>query len=179
MSGAEFLAVVGVISNVVSVLNFCKSVVEDTIALHQKTRDVPKAFENLQVVLPLFELTLIKTKAQIDAGELDQETAKTLKPAVESCQAKVNELANAFERMKPAENTSRFKLLFKSASNLSHESKVNELAEEIMRYQLVIYQAGAVPLTSQEIEKTVDRVGARLDDKIKDLVSQLKASFIS
>ena len=174
MSGAEFIAVASVIGNVVAVLNFCNSVVLDTIALHKKRRDVPKAFESLQVILPLVELTLTKTKARIDAGELDKDTARSLAPALENCSAKVNELANVFRRMRPGENTGRFKLFFKSASNLSQQGKVDALAEEIMRYQLIIYQAGAVPLSTPEIEKTVEKAEVKLDGKVENLVSQLK-----
>ena len=177
MSGAEFIAVASVISNVVSVLNFCNSVVLDTIALHKKKRDVPKAFESLQVVLPLVELTLTKTKARIDAGELDKETAKSLAPALEKCSSKVNELANVLRRMRPTENAGRFWLFFKSASNLSQQGKVDALAEEIMRYHLVIYQAGAVPLSTPEIEKTINKAETKLDSKVEELVSQLKVRY--
>ena len=174
MSGAEFITIIGIISNVVSVINFCSNVIDDTIAIRKNTRDVPQAYQSLQVILPLVELTLNKTQQRIDAGEIDKKTAESLKPAIQGCQTKVNELANVFRRMRPQENTGRLKLLFKSATNLTHADKVNALAEEIMRYHLLIYQAGAPPLSSQEIEKAVDRVGVKLDSQVANLVSQLK-----
>ena len=174
MSGLEFIAVIEVISNVISVINFCGHVVDDTVAIRKHTRDVPKAYQSLQVILPLVELTLVKTQRRMDEGLMDKETGDRLQPAIEGCSSKVNELANIFRRMRPQENTGRFKLFFKSAANLTHADKVNTLAEEIMRYHLLICQAGAAPPSSQEIEKAVDKVGVKLDGKVEELVSQLK-----
>ena len=178
MSGLEFVTIIGIISNVVSVINFCSNAIDETIAVRKNTRDVPQAYQSLQVILPLVELTLHKTQQRIDEGEIDKKIGESLKPALEGCQTKVNELANVFRRMRPQENSGRLKLFFKSAANLTHADKVNALAEEIMRYHLLIYQAGAPPLSSQEIDKAVDRVGAKLDSQVENLISKLKVIWV-
>ena len=174
MSGAEFIAVVGVISNVVSVINFCSRVVDETIAARRRTRDVPKAYESLKAVLPLVQLTLTRTQNRIEAGEVDKATVQPLQPLIKQCGEKVNDLANVFRRMQHEQNSSRFRMLFKSAKNLTQDTKVNTLAESILRDHLLICQHGAAPINSEEIDGIVDKVGAKLDSHIDKLISELK-----
>ena len=175
MSGAEFIAVVGVISNVVSVINFCKEAVSETIALRKNSKDIPQAYKSLQLVLPWVALTLKKTKDRIERGELDSETVKSLTPVIDGCRLKLKELEEVFREMKASDNAGKIRLFFKSASNLTHKDKVNTLANEIIRYHHMIYQAGATPLSSDEISGIVKNLGTKLDG-VEDLIKELKVS---
>jgi hypothetical protein len=179
MSGAEFLTVLGIISNVTAVVDFCGKVLEETIALRKNAREVPKVYHRLRVVLPLIELTLKKSKARIESGEMDREIQESLKPVVESCQVKVKELATVFEHMQASNNAGRVKLFFKSAANLWQEGKVNGLADEIMHYHLLICQTGAATLTTDEVTNVVKKFGANIDARVEELIKEIKVGLMN
>lgn len=178
MSGAEVIAVVGVISNVISTINFCKEVVAETVSLRRNSKDIPQAYKSLQVVLPWVALTLKKTQDRVEKGEMDDETVKCLRPVLDGCRLKLKELEEVFREMKADEKAGRVRLFFKSAANLTHKEKVNGLANDIMRYHHMIYQAGAVPLSSDEVSGIVQKLGTKMDG-LEELVKELKVSCLN
>jgi N-terminal domain on NACHT_NTPase and P-loop NTPases len=172
MSGVETLAVVGILANVAAITRFCSTIVEQSIAF-RKFKEVPRALRSLQVILPLIELTLEKTKDSGGAGKLEAQTCEKLMPAVQDCEKRLEELKAKLQHMIPADDASRLKILWKQTWSLSREKEVNDLANEIMRSHLLIHQAGAVVPTSNEVTAVTTRVDVRLDELVEDMIKQL------
>lgn len=79
-SGAEALAALGLIVNVLALVDFSRDVFEQAGDLGGKVKDVPKASRDLKVVLRLTSDTSEKAKARANAGELDEVTCKAITP---------------------------------------------------------------------------------------------------
>jgi hypothetical protein len=61
MSGAEALAVIGIIANIVALVNFGIEVFDRANDFGGDVNEVPRAFRDVQSVLPLLANTLRKT----------------------------------------------------------------------------------------------------------------------
>src|SRR5271167_2030297 len=116
MSGAEALAVVGVIANVIALVNFSSEVLGRVEDFTGKTKDVPKAFQSLKTVLPLIGTTLSKTKTQIDAHKVDEKICGALRNVVKGCEEQLVELKALFERIIPKDNAGWFENRWKAVA---------------------------------------------------------------
>lgn len=163
---------IGILAHVATIARFCSTAVEQSIAF-RRFKQVPRALRSLQVVLPLIELTLEKTKHSADAGNLEAQACEILMPVIEECKKKLEELRAKIQHLIPAQDASRLKVLWKQTSSLMQEREVDVLATEIMRFHLLIHQAGAVVPTSNEVTAITARVDVRLDERLEDMIKEL------
>jgi hypothetical protein len=61
MSGIEVLSVIGIISNILQIIDFSVDVYERAKNFSQDVNDTPKAFRNTSEVLPLVKSALQQT----------------------------------------------------------------------------------------------------------------------
>lgn len=128
MSGAEALLVVGIIANIVQLVDFTNKVVSRVKDSAQDAHSIPKAFRNIQATLPLLASTLRKTEDQVNTGKLDEQTCNTLRPVVEACEAQMNELKAIFDKALPTEGASRWTRGWKAISSVGKDNKVDHIA---------------------------------------------------
>ena len=70
---------------------------------------VPKAFCDIQAVLPLVSGTLMRTRNQVESGILKDDMCKALRPILEGCENKVTQLKVNFEDVIAKESASKLK----------------------------------------------------------------------
>src|SRR6266480_6518399 len=108
MSGAEALTVIGIIANIVAIVDFTIEVIDRAKGFGGNVKEVPKAFQDVQSVLPLVANTLRKTQRQAELGQVDETTCRALRPVVEGCERKVVELNAIFKNALPADGASKW-----------------------------------------------------------------------
>jgi len=141
MSGAEALLVIGIIANIVQLVDFTSKVVGRVKDSAQDSRSIPKAFRNIQVTLPLLANTLRKTEDQVKSGKVDEQTCNALRPVLKACEGQVNELKAIFVQTLPAEGASRWTRGWKGISTLKKDKKVDDIARSLseLRSTLIHY----------------------------------------
>jgi len=141
MSGAEALLVVGIIANILQLVDFTSKVVGRVKDSAQDGHSIPKAFRNIQVTLPLLATTLRKTEDQVKSGKSDEQTCNALRPVVEACEAQMNELKAIFVQALPAEGASRWTRRWRAISSVGKDKKVDEIARSLseLRSTLIHY----------------------------------------
>jgi hypothetical protein len=152
MSGAEALAVVGIIANVIALVQLAEDIIERVNDFSSSAHDAPKVFRDLGIILPLVANTLSKTKARVDRGEVDEETCKAILPVVNGCFTKLTELKDILAKVAPNAGASKMRIVLKAISSTFVEKKVQRISAAIRDYiqALTLHHAEAAGLTTQE-----------------------------
>ncbi|RYP14834.1 hypothetical protein DL766_009577 [Monosporascus sp. MC13-8B] len=80
---AEALTVVGIVANIIQLVDFGSRVLKRLEEYQSKFGDVPEAFRHIKAELPVLLDALRQTKAAIDAGSMRDESKNALLPAVQ------------------------------------------------------------------------------------------------
>ena len=149
MAGVEALLVLGLIANIFQVFDFTNKAIERIRESRQDLHDIPKAFRDVQIVLPLLANTLGKTKQHIEAGGLDEGTCKALMPVLQDCQSRVQHLNHIFDRLLPIKGSSKIMRSWKAISSLGQDKKFEETMRLIWRHiaLLTYHHVAAPPIT--------------------------------
>jgi hypothetical protein len=75
MSGAEALAVLGILANIVAVVDFSIKVL-DRAQDFGDLKDIPEEFREIRQVLPLISNTLQITSSHVVSGQVEEATCK-------------------------------------------------------------------------------------------------------
>jgi hypothetical protein len=154
---AEALVVIGIIANVIALVDFSRDILDRAGDFGGKVKNVPKAYRDLKVILPLVGDTLGKTKEKADAGDLDDATCKAIKPVLQGCETKLAELKAIFEKVVPPEGASHFTVFVKAISSVGKDKKVEAIAKAILDYVAVLtyHHAEAAGLSRTEKESII------------------------
>ena len=134
MSGAEALAVLGIIANVTAVLDFSSKATNRIKECLEDAGGLPELYRKLQVLLPLMSNALRNTEQQAQAGELDASACTAIQAATEDCGKKLEDLNSILDKMVPAEGTSRWKRGLKAINSLRQDKKVEEMVNVLNNY---------------------------------------------
>lgn len=86
---AEALAIIGLVSAIVQFVDFGSKIVERLQDFYSSVNEVPKAFRDVKVELPLLLDALKRTQAQAESGAVSRETQEALLPVIEGCRTQV------------------------------------------------------------------------------------------
>ena len=86
---AEALAIVGLVAAIVQFIDVGTKVVLRLQEFNSRNKELPAAFQDIFVQLPLLINDLKQTKDDIEARNYDQETRKSVLTVVEGCQAHI------------------------------------------------------------------------------------------
>jgi hypothetical protein len=86
---AEALAVIGLVSSIVQFVDFGTKVVGRLTEYMRAVKDVPSAFSDVHVQLPLLMSSLEKTRARAEAHGVDAKLAESVREVVKKCDAHV------------------------------------------------------------------------------------------
>lgn len=81
MSGAEAIAVLGVIASIISIIDGTKQVYDAATDAH----GLPEAFREVATRLPIIQRILASAKQRIEEGDTDEDSCKGVKDIVQSC----------------------------------------------------------------------------------------------
>ena len=130
MSGAEFVAAIGIVASVLQVINSCNAVLE---RLHQFRDD--SAFEHIRLQLPLLIEDLKSLNEQGSKSIPDLTTDAALIRVVEGCRRQVDELTKLLGSMTPAENASKLKKTWIGVRSFGKDAKIRGIMGVLAEYK--------------------------------------------
>ena len=163
MSGAEALAVVGIVANILQLVDFSSKAISRVKEFGEDAQDIPKTFRDIQTGLPLVVHTLSEIQTRVSDGQVPEESCKALKGVLGDCEAKLAELKIIFEKVLPQDGDSKGKRVLKGLVSLRQDKKVEEISQALWRslQSLTLFHVVAAP-TIREIQALVENT-SKLD----------------
>jgi len=147
---AEALAVVGVVSSIVGLVDFGSKVLHRLNDFQSNRGDRPETFKHVKDELPILLETLYQTKVAVEKGSIKEETKKALLRVVNECQTQITLLDNLIARSLPQEEDSWRKKAGKAISSIRQDAKVNKITAILRTHiQSLIYYHAATSSTLQ------------------------------
>jgi hypothetical protein len=104
---AEALAIVGIVANIVQLVDFSSKVLSRLKEFQSSIDEVPNSFRNVKVELPLLLDTLTHINKDISAGLIADDIQKSLLPVIEACQTQIESLDVVLVKTLPTPGDSR------------------------------------------------------------------------
>ena len=156
MSGAEALAVVGIIANILQLVDFSSKAISRVKEYGENARDLPKTFRDIQTELPLIVHTLSEIRTRISDGQVPEERCKALKVVLGNCEAKLAELKIIFEKVLPQDNASKGERVWKGLMSLWQDKNVEQISQALLRsLQSLTFSHVVEAPTIQEIQALI------------------------
>lgn len=156
---AEALAVIGIIANIISLVDVTVKIYDAARGFGDDVDTLPKMYREARDRLPLVLDTLRKTKDNAEAGSIDNQTCIALKPVLMQCNANVETLQALFKDIVPPQNSSALRVSYKAASSVFHKTKVESVMRRILEdvNVLVSYHVvrGATKEQVEELAKAI------------------------
>ena len=124
---AEALAVVGVVSSIVGLVDFGSKVLHRLNDFQSSRGEIPETFKHVKAELPILLETLYQTKVAVEKGSIKEETKKALLLVVDGCQTQITLLDNLIARSLPREEDSWRKKAGKAFFSLRQDAKVSKI----------------------------------------------------
>ena len=158
MSGAEALAVIGMIANIVQLVDFSSRAISRVREYGAEAQDIPKTLRDIHTNLPLIAKSLDETGTRVKSGQVAEERCKALIPVLENCKTKLTELESIFEKFIPKDGASTKERVWKGLRSLRHDKEVEDISQALWRSLQVLmhYHVVGVP-TIHEIEAVIQR----------------------
>lgn len=159
MSGTEVLAVLGVISSIIGIIDGIKKVCDAA----SDVNGLPEAFREVAVRLPIVMNILISAKQCIDAKNVDEYSLEItgLKGVVDACEEKARKLQELFTKVMPSEDASRVKRYFSAVKHLTQGRKVETLMKGILEdVQLLDSDHGMKTVTTVQLDEVAKAIMA-------------------
>ena len=160
MSGAEAVAVLGVISSIISIVDGIKQVFDAAT----NTEGLPEAFREVAGRLPIITNILNKSKQHITEADISNDACKGVKHIVEACQDKAKKLDDLFHKVIPGDSASRRERYISAIKTLGKGNAVEKLMKGMLEdIQLVACERGmkiATNVQQEQIAKAIAEVSA-------------------
>lgn len=141
---AEALAAVGIVANIIQLVDFGSRVLKRFEEYQSKLGEIPEAFRHIKAELPVLLDTLRQTKVAIDTGSIQDETKKALLPAIEGCGVQIKSLDDVIMKVLPASGDSWIRRGRKALRSLRYDVKVEKITAVVRGYiQTLTYHAAA------------------------------------
>jgi len=124
---AEALAVVGVVSSIVGLVDFGSKVLHRLNDFQSNRGEIPETFKHVKDELPILLETLHQAKVAVEKGSIKEETKKALLLVVNGCQTQITLLDNLIARSLPREEDSWRKKAGKAIFSLRQDAKVTKI----------------------------------------------------
>ncbi|PVH74235.1 hypothetical protein DL98DRAFT_658902 [Cadophora sp. DSE1049] len=168
MSGAEFIAVAGVISSIIAVVDGISQVVDAA----SEVEGLPKAFRQASYKLTLVSDILEATKHNFEADNVSG-VEKSVTLVDDDCKDKWKTLNDLFDKVIPEEKASRVDRYYKAVKTLGKGGKVESLMKGILEdIQLL---ATIKTMTTTNVEKVIKTVTAAQEEKVANAITDVAA----
>jgi len=166
MSGAEFIAVAGVISSIIAIVDGIKQVVDAA----SEVEGLPKTFRQASNKLPLVSDILEATKhnfGENDVSDVESSVARV----VDGCKHKWESLKDLFDKVIPEGKPSRVERYYAAVKTLGKGGKVESLMKGMLEdIQLL---AAIKTMTTANVEKVVKTVTAGQEEKVAKAITDV------
>lgn len=142
---AEALAVAGVVSNIVQLVDFGSKVLGRLDDFQSSLGETPKVFRHIKTELPILLDTLKQTKLAVEKGSVKDETKNALIPVVDGCRAQIELLDGIIGKVVPLTGDSWRRKGSKAIASLWQDSKVKNITAVLRNYiqTLTYYHAAS------------------------------------
>ena len=135
---AEALAVVGIVSSIIQVVEFSAKVAERLNDFASSVSEVPRAFRHIQTELPLIIDSLRRIQKQAESGAVEATTTNAVWPVLKDCQREIARLQNILDKTIPSVGDSSWGRRKKAFLSLGKDKEVEEIADSLSRYVQVL-----------------------------------------
>jgi hypothetical protein len=168
MSGAEFVAVAGVISSIIAIIDGIKQVVDAAA----EAEGLPKAFRQASTKLPMISDILEAAKQNFDIDNISG-VEKSVTLVIDGCQDKWNTLNDLFEKVVPEDKASRVERYYNAVKTLGKGGKVESLMKGMLEdIQLL---ASVKTMTTSKAERVIQTVTAAQREKVAKAITDIEA----
>ena len=155
MSGAEVIAVLGVISSIIAIVDGTKKVYDAAT----NAQGLPEAFREVAGRLPIVGNTLDSTKQNIEERKVNNDSCKGVKHIVEACEAKAKKLEELFHKAIPPDGASDLKRYYKAVKAWGKGSEVENLMKGMLEdVQLLACERGMKTATKAQQEQIIKAI---------------------
>ncbi|TGO07347.1 hypothetical protein BTUL_0290g00120 [Botrytis tulipae] len=155
MSGVEFIAVLGIASNVLAVVDACTKIQNRIQSYRQNT-----AFRDLSLQLPLLISAIESLRSPQYCGFLDSSAEKALVRVLEGCLRQLQTLEGLIKDLTPSDTASKLQKTWKGIRSFGKDTKVREIVGILAEYKSTI----ALHLSTVHVHITPES-GASLSNK--------------
>lgn len=135
---AEAVIAVGLAGSVVQLIDYSSKIVKQMRSFSSNMENLPSAFRNVQITLPLILDILKRTKQQIDFREINHETQTALQPLLEGCTLEVQRLEDLLAGLLPKISDSPFKRTSKAVLSVLKEKRIEAIASALQKFLQVL-----------------------------------------
>jgi N-terminal domain on NACHT_NTPase and P-loop NTPases len=138
----EALAVVGIVANIIQIVDFGSRVLKRLEEYQSKLGEIPEAFRHIKAELPVLLDALQQTKAAFDTESIRDKPKNVLLPAVEGCGVQIKALDDVIAEVLPASDDSWVRRRRKAFRSLRYDAKVEKITAIVRGYiQTLTYHA--------------------------------------
>lgn len=140
---ADPLFVIGVIANIIQLVDFSAGVLARVKEYRVKSSEIPAAFAHIATQLPLLREVLERSKEGIKSETISPAEVKAIAPCLEGCQQQLEKLQAVLATILPEAQHGKTKRLTKAFRGMWKESIVSKIDAEIESYvsRLTFYYA--------------------------------------
>ena len=155
MSGAEVIAVLGVISSIISIVDGTKKVYDAAT----NAQGLPEAFREVAGRLPIVANTLDSAKQNIEERKINNDSCDGVKHTVEACEEKAKKLEELFHKAIPSDGASDLKRYYKAVKAWGKGSEVENLMKGMLEdVQLLSCERGMKSATKAQQEQIIKAI---------------------
>jgi hypothetical protein len=127
-------------------------------------KEVPEEFREVRTLLPLISNGLARTLSRATSREIDESTCKVLRPVLENCQIKIEELRKIFEDVLPAEGASKWTRVRKAISSVGKDKKAMNIITKIWEdIEALTYHHASEGATAAQLKSCAEKVSTKVD----------------
>ena len=157
MSGAEAIAVSGLISSIITIVHGIKQVYDAAT----NAQGLPEAFREVASRLPIVENILGSTQQHINRGDVDVHSCEGVKHVVEAGEKKAKKLDDLFHKAIPTDGASGLKRYYKAVKAYGKGNEVENLMKGMLEdIQLLACERGMKTATKDQQEQIVKAIKA-------------------
>lgn len=131
---AEALALISLVSSIAQFVDFSLRIVHRLKEFQSSLDEVPTAFLDVTIDLPLLVDTLERTKKQTEEGYFSNNTQEAIRSVVEGCRLQVERLNDILEETLPTKGDSFLKRQKRVFLSISQEKKVQQIITTFRNY---------------------------------------------
>ncbi|KAI9743760.1 MAG: hypothetical protein M1818_002493 [Claussenomyces sp. TS43310] len=131
MSGAEALAVIGILANVAELVGASIAIVSRVAQFCHDIKELPKALRDVKRRLPLLSVALEKRQNKDFIAGLSETERKILLDLLQHIQAETQKLERILNDLFPAKDASTLRKSLKALASFRQESKIEEIMNGI------------------------------------------------
>ena len=131
---AEAVAAVGLVVNVVQLLDWGRKIVKRLDEFQKRGEKTPDVFHEIKTVLPLLLHNLSEIQKQAQEGLLDDEAETVLLPVVQDCKFQCGRLDEVLVKTTPTASDRKLQRGYKALLSVQQEKTVESVIKTVQGY---------------------------------------------